>query len=158
MPLDMVLLSTARLFPTPFGSSGLLKIIDSTVSLCLVQKMALLVELGQSMQLRVNQVNVSLDISFVSFLTRRHPVTQVHEGSADVELVRVDVLVLYTVHELGRDQCRAAEALNRLPDDVEAVFLINHCQQLFQSGVWKEKLTQMMSSMKVGKRIVILVE
>ncbi|KAK8091452.1 hypothetical protein PG997_001813 [Apiospora hydei] len=46
---------------------------------------------------------------------------QVAEGAADVRLVRVDVVVLAPFEEARRDQRRAAVALHRLSQDVEAV-------------------------------------
>lgn len=51
---------------------------------------------------------------------------QVIKVATHVHLIRVNVIVPPTLKEFGRDQRRAPVALDRLPEDLEAVL-----------GVWK---------------------
>ncbi|KAK0639700.1 hypothetical protein B0T16DRAFT_497718 [Cercophora newfieldiana] len=102
----------------------------------LIQKISLLAQLRQAVQLGVNQIHVPLDIRIAPFLARRDPVTQICEGSADVNLVGVDVLALDAGHELGGDQGGAAEALDGLADDVEAVFC-NGMSKVYATDIYQ---------------------
>lgn len=75
----------------------------------------------------IQQRAVSGYVCLVSSRSRCRELSQVVEIATDMELVRVDVVALQALEELGRNQGCASVALDGLAKNIKTMFYYGNC-------------------------------